>query len=203
MIEPRWAEDGSDRAVADYLAARIGAGARRIALPGGKTPIGILDLLAQADLPWAKLTLALVDDRMVPPDHPASNFGLLSRALAGKPVRIEPLAEGPCSGGRFDLVWLGMGADGHIASIFPGSGLGPDLPAAVVRTVPDPLPPEAPFARLTMTCAALTDADEIVLVVRGEAKRAVLQGAIAGESDLPIARLLAAAASPVTIFWTA
>ena len=78
-----------------------------------------------------------------------------------------------------------------------------DLPAAVVRTVPDPLPPEAPFARLTMTYAALTDTDEIALVVRGEAKRAVLQGAIAGQSDLPIARLLAAATSPVTIFWTA
>ena len=203
MIEPRWAADGSDRAVADHLAARIRGGARRIAVPGGKTPIEILDLLAQIDLPWAELTLALVDDRVVPPDHPASNFGLLSRVLAGKPVRIEPLAEGPSEGGRFDLVWLGMGADGHIASIFPGSGLGPDLPAAVVRTLPDPLPPEAPFARLTMTFAALTNADEIVLVVRGETKRAVLQAAIAGQSDLPIARLLAAATSSVTIFWTA
>jgi 6-phosphogluconolactonase len=201
MTDPNWACDGSDRAVADYLADRIRKGARRIGVPGGKTPEGILGLLSKLDLPWQDLQISLVDDRVVAPDHPASNFGLLRRAFAGKPVALEPLCEGPWEDGRFDLVWLGMGDDGHVASIFPGSDLAPGLPPAVVRTVPDPLPPEAPFERLTLTLAALTDSDEIILVVRGRRKRDVIEDAIAGRSQLPIADLLGAARSPITIFW--
>lgn len=202
MTDLRWASDGSDPAVATYLAERIGKGARRIGVPGGKTPVGILERLSQFDLPWPDLCISLVDDRVVPQDHPASNFGLLCRALAGRPVMLEPLREGPWEGGRFDLVWLGMGDDGHVASIFPGSGLGTDLPPAVVRSTPDPLPPEAPFDRLTLTFAALTDTREIMLVVRGSQKREVIEAAIAGRSRLPITDLLDAARSPVTIFWT-
>lgn len=201
MIEPRWTADGSDRAVADHLAARIRAGARRIGVPGGRTPAAIFALLAQEDLPWDELHFVLVDDRLVPPDHPASNFVLLANAFAGRPVRIDPLAEGPWSLGPLDLVWLGMGADGHVASIFPGSDVTPDLPPAVVRTRPDPLPPEAPFERLTMTLALLASAAQMILVIRGPEKRAVLEDAIAGRNRLPVAQLLHAAKSPVTIFW--
>lgn len=201
MIEPHWASDGSDRAVADHLAARIRSGARLIGVPGGRTPAAILDLLAREDLPWEHLRLVLVDDRMVPADHPASNFALLARAFADRPVRIEPLAEGPWNAGPLDLVWLGMGADGHIASIFPGCGPDPALPSAVVRTLPDPLPPEAPFERLTMTLALLASAAEIILVIRGRDKRQVLEDALAGRNRLPVAQLLEAAKSRVTIFW--
>lgn len=202
MTEIRWAVDGSDAAVADHLAARIAGGARSIAVPGGKTPIGIFALMADRDLDLDGVRIILTDDRIVSADHPASNFGLLSRTFAGKPVVLAPLVEGPWAGGRFDLVWLGMGNDGHFASIFPGSDVTPDLPAAVARTTPDPLPPEAPFDRLTLTLAALTDADELILVVRGQQKRDILEAAIAGRSMLPVADLLAAATSPVTIFWT-
>ncbi len=202
MTDIRWATDGSDAAVADHLAGRIAGGARSIAVPGGKTPIGIFALMAERALDLDGVRITLTDDRIVPVDHAASNFGLLSRAFAGQPVALSPLAEGPWTGGRFDLVWLGMGNDGHFASIFPGSDVTPDLPAAVARTTPDPLPPEAPFDRLTLTLAALTDADEIILVVRGQQKRDILDAAIAGRSTLPIADLLAAATSPVTIFWT-
>ncbi len=202
MTEISWAPDGSDAAVADHLAAHILGGARSIAVPGGKTPVGIFALMAERDLPWRDVRITLTDDRIVPADHPASNFGLLSRTFAGKPVSLAPLAEGAWSGGRFDLVWLGMGADGHFASIFPGSDVLPSLPPAVVRTTPDPLPPEAPFDRLTLTLAALVDAREIMLVVRGREKREIIEQAIAGKSRLPIADLLAAAKVPVTIFWT-
>lgn len=201
MTEIIWAADGSDAAVAEHLAARIAAGARSIAVPGGKTPIGIFARMAERDLDLRGVRITLTDDRVVPADHPASNFGLLSRTFAGKPVALAPLAEGPWAGGRFDLVWIGMGNDGHFASIFPDSDVTPDLPAAVARTTPDPLPPEAPFDRLTLTLAALTDADEIILVVRGQQKRDILEAAIAGRSSLPIADLLAAATSPMTIFW--
>lgn len=202
MTEVAWAADGSDAGVADHLAARIAGGARNIAVPGGRTPVGIFALMAGRELGWDGVRITLTDDRVVPVDHPASNFGLLSRTFAGRPVALAPLAEGPWRGGRFDLVWLGMGNDGHFASIFPGSEVSPDLPPAVARTTPDPLPPEAPFARLTLTLAALTNTDELILVVRGAEKRAILEDAIAGRSRLPIADLLAAAKSPVTIFWT-
>lgn len=201
-----WAPDGSDAAVAAHIASRIAGGARHIAVPGGRTPIGIFarlaPLLAELGSDLAGLRLALTDDRQVPADHPASNFGVLAAAFAGQGVQLAPLAEGPWTGGRFDLVWLGMGEDGHIASIFPGSDVAADLPPCVVATTPDPLPANAPWPRLTLSLAALTDADEIMLVVRGAPKRALLEDAIAGRSRLPIADLLAAARCPVTLFWT-
>lgn len=202
MTEVRWADDGSDPAVARYLADKILSGARHIGIPGGKTPVGIIDRLVACDLPWNDLRISIVDDRIVPVDHPASNFGMVSRAFSDAPVQLEPLSEGAWTAGRFDLVWLGMGEDGHIASIFPGCGLSPDLPPAVVRTTPDPLPPEAPYERLTLTLSALTDAEEIILVVRGQRKHAILDRVLAGDCGLPVADLLSAARSPVTIFWT-
>ena len=95
-----------------------------------------------------------------------------------------------------------MGEDGHIASIFPNMAMAADGQPAIVRAVPDPLPVQAPFARLTLNFAALADAGEIMLVARGAAKRAMLLDAIAGRHDLPIARLVAASNSPLTIFWS-
>ena len=101
---------------------------------------------------------------------------------------------------RFALAWLGMGADGHIASLFPGSDPRAVDPRPVRRITPDPLPPEAPFDRLTMTIPALLASEEIVFVVRGREKAALFEAAVRGENDLPVARLLAAARQPVTCF---
>ncbi|PTQ10871.1 6-phosphogluconolactonase [Sphingomonas oleivorans] len=201
MTDIVWAAHADAEAVADRIASVLSRpGPRSIAVPGGRTPIPIFDLLRRQPLPWGKATVTLTDDRIVPHDHPASNFGLLSQALDATPAHLVPLSEGMALS-RFDLVWLGMGADGHIASIFPGSNL-PESPATVLRTLPDPLPPEAPFERLTLSQSALLDTDELILVLRGADKRAVLEAAIAGENDLPIARLIRAATSPITIFWS-
>ena len=147
------------------------------------------------------MTITLSDDREVPHDHVASNFGALVRALVGTGATLIPLEAGAVPP-RLDLCWVGMGADGHVASIFPNVDLPVDNPPAVVKTLPDPLPPEAPFPRVTLNYAALANGGELILVVRGEEKRAILQRAIAGDSDLPIARLLAAAKGPVTIYWS-
>ena len=68
------------------------------------------------------------------------------------------------------------------------------------RLRPDPLPPEAPFDRLSLTIPALLDADELLFVMRGDDKRALFEAALRGENDLPIARLLKAARQPVTCF---
>jgi 6-phosphogluconolactonase len=201
MNRIHWADAADDAAVTDFIASAIQAkGSARIAVPGGITPRTILRLLAARPLEWEKVTITLSDDRVVPHDHPASNFGALQESLGDTGARLEPLVEGPAPG-RFDLVWAGMGNDGHVASIFPNMAMAPDAPAAVVRDTPDPLPPEAPFARLTLNYAALADTERLILVVRGAAKKAILADAIAGRNDLPVARLLSRATGPVTIFW--
>ena len=101
---------------------------------------------------------------------------------------------------HFTLAWLGMGNDGHIASLFPNCDPRADDPLRIRTLTPDPLPPEAPFGRITLTMPALLDSDELLFVIRGRDKRALLEAAAHEENDLPVARLLAAARQPVTCF---
>jgi len=203
MADPVWAERGDAAAVTEHVArAILRPGPARLALPGGQTPVPIFEALKARDLPWAATELWPTDDRIVPHDHPASNFGLLSAAFGRRGATLHPLEEGDAPP-RFDLVWLGMGADGHVASIFPNLRLPEDGAPTVLRVTPDPLPPEAPFDRLTLNLPALTATDEIILVLSGEEKRVVLEAAVAGTRDLPVSRLIARATCPVTIFWSA
>ena len=202
MTEVIWAPDGGNIAVADHIAAVIARpGSKALALPGGATPAPIFLQLAARDLPWSRTTILPTDERLVSPGHRASNIGMLAAAFGATGAHLKPLAAGMTLP-ALDLIWLGMGGDGHVASLFPSTDPRADAPAGVVRVTPVPLPPEAPFDRLTLTLAAITAAAEIVLVLRGDAKRALLEAAIAGTNDLPIARLLAAATRPITIFWS-
>lgn len=194
-----WAKEANDGTVAGHVAAAM-AGGGLLVVPGGTTPRPILARLAGRRLPWDRITLTLTDDRDVPHDHPASNFGALASALGTTGADLRPLREGAAPG-RARLLWFGMGEDGHVASLFPNLSLDPSDPPAVVRTLPDPLPPEAPFARLTLNYAALADADHIILVARGAAKRRRIEEAMAGQSGLPIARLIGALRTPLTVFW--
>jgi len=198
-----YAPDASIEAIADFVAGMLTGGKpRAIAVPGGSTPGPILAALAEReDIAWVDVAVWLTDDRCVPTDHAASNFGLLERSLAATGAALVPLEEG-ATPPPFDLVWLGMGADGHIASLFPNTDPHADGALEVVRLTPDPLPPEAPFDRLSLTLSALTRARHIMLVLKGADKRKVLDDALSGANDLPIARLLKAAHAPVTIFWS-
>ncbi|MEP5938094.1 MAG: 6-phosphogluconolactonase [Erythrobacter sp.] len=168
-------------------------------MPGGSTPFPILEQLAKRDLDWSRIAVWPGDDRIVPEDHTASNTGKIRAALEPLGVTIEALAEDKTVP-HFDFAWLGMGEDGHIASLFPNTNPQTDDPQAIRRLTPDPLPPEAPFDRITLTIPALLDSDALLFVIKGEAKRAVFDAALSGEHDLPIARLLGSAMQPVTCF---
>lgn len=195
-----WAADGSDAAVAAALAAILARpGPITLALPGGSTPAPILRLAAGAD--WSRAAVWPTDERVLPPaapaDHPARNGAAIARALGGA-ARVTPLEAGATVPG-FNLVWVGMGADGHVASIFPGMALSDDAIPSVAAVTPDPLPAEAPWPRLTLTMTSLAGAPAVWVVARGAAKRALLE---AGDPDLPVHRLLARAGPRATIFWS-
>jgi 6-phosphogluconolactonase len=202
MSEVRWTEPGDAAAVADRIAAEVSRpGKKRLAVPGGSTPLKVFELLAARDLDWSGVTLTLTDERLVPDDHPASNYAKLASALASKVAGIERLAEG-MEVLPFDLVWLGMGEDGHVASLFPHMAAVIRPGPTVIATTPIPLPPEAPFDRLSLNRAALRQAGEIVLVVSGAAKRKVIDRAMMGSDVYPVSDYLRGEGPPVTIYWS-
>lgn len=178
---------------------------------GGRSPGPVFDRLAASTaLDWSRVIVTLSDERCVPADDPASNAGLvrerLLRGPAAKahllPLWPEPPPAALAALQPFDAVMLGMGEDGHIASLIPGDpGLGDGLATAdLLRPVPAGLG-KPPVARITLTLSALLNARAIFLLVAGEAKRAVIERSLAGE-DLPVGRLLAQSKAPVRILWT-
>ena len=195
-----------------------------VAFPGGSTPKPILEKLAQANIRWKSVTIIPTDDRLVPVDNPLSNVAMIAKIFIPKGARVIPITSeaadhhlaGSAANARLadlhwplDLVWLGVGADGHTASIFPGPDLDAALNAAPARraigVMPDPLPPEAPVARVTLTRGAIAAARTLLITLNGDDKRAVVEKAIeqGDSSPYPIGRVLAAADKPVDIHWSA
>ena len=201
MIHPQ----ASDAAIAQWLERYLAAALARakgqiaITIPGGATPFPILALLADSNLAWPRISVWPGDDRIVAEDHPASNVGRIRAALEPLGAKVVALSEG-ARPPQFALTWLGMGGDGHIASLFPNTDPRADDPQVVRRLTPDPLPPEAPFDRLSLTIPALLNSAALVFVIRGTDKAALFDAARRGENDLPVARLLKAAQQPVTCF---
>lgn len=198
-------EGADDGVIAAWFAERLTAALAvspetiAITVPGGSTPFPIFDRLAAMDLPWRRIAVWPGDDRIVDEHHPASNVGKIRARLEPVGAQIVPLSE-EARPPHFAIAWLGMGGDGHVASLFPNTDPQADDPHPLRRLTPDPLPPEAPFDRLSLTIPALTDSDEIVFVIRGADKRAVFDAAVKGKHDLPVARLLRAARHKVTCF---
>ena len=231
MIEAEWWDYDSLDELADAIAGDVGfiidsaveaRNASLIAVPGGEIGRAIFPKLAAQQLPWKRVTIIPTDDRLVPIDSDFSNVREIARTFLPSGSRVVPIATeipdyklaGNSADARLqdlpwppDLVWLGMGEDGHTASIFAGPDLQSALDAPKTRraigVMPDPLPQEAPVARVTLTRAAILSARTVMITVTGAKKREVLEQAIAdGQSSrVPIGRVLAEAEQPIDIHW--
>lgn len=198
-------------ATADALAVEIRDALSRkakvlVAIAGGRTPSLILPLLQRRRLPWARLRFIPTDDRLVEDGHPARNLDRLREWLAPAIAGGATLGALEClSASEYpDVVMLGLGADGHVASIFPdGEGMKAALTEtqSTVRTTPSPLPPEAPFPRITLTLAALLAPRRVIISASGADKKDAYDLAIAsGHSKTPVAILLEQDKTPLSVF---
>lgn len=219
------AEEMIDQVVGDVTfiieSALDSRGQALVAFPGGTTPKPILEKLAQANLRWKNVTIIPTDDRLVPVDNALSNVAMIAKIFIPKGARVLPITSdaadhklaGNAANARLadlhwppDLVWLGMGADGHTASIFPGPDLDDALNAAkdvrAVGVAPDPLPPEVPVNRVTLTASAIASARTTMLVMSGGKKREILETAIeeGAKSVYPVGRVLDKITVPVDIY---
>ena len=202
------AADAIEAALRGALEAR---GRASLVATGGRSPGPVYDRLSRADLNWRKVAVTLSDERQVDAASPASNARLLrERLLVGRAAnaRFLPLTDYAEPALRqllpFDAVILGMGEDGHIASLIPGSPLIDEAmdPAGERLLAESPAGwGTPPVARITLTLAALLQSRAIFLLIAGEAKRQVIADARAG-ADLPVRALLDQGLAPVRIFWT-
>ncbi len=187
--------DGAEEvaaAAADLVAADIEGGLRTLVLAGGSTPRRAYELLAERPLPWGRVAALFGDERCVPPEDPESNYWmahevLLRRVHPGTVHRMPgelgaevaaTLYDGIVQAlSPLDLVLLGMGPDGHTASLFPGH---PELQsggcAVAVHGAPKP-PPD----RVSLTLGALRAARRVVVIVTGADKAEGLRSAQRGE----------------------
>ncbi|OLS59152.1 6-phosphogluconolactonase [Pseudomonas putida] len=198
--------------------AIAGQGRATLVVSGGRSPVAFFQALAQEALDWSKVTVSLADERWVPVEHADSNEGLLRRHLltgnaakarfvglyrsaasldAAAEAAEQALAELP----PIDVLVLGMGDDGHTASLFPASpNLADGLSLLSKRRCLPMLAPSVPHQRISLTRRLLATAGFTVLSVQGAGKLATLRAALAGNelAQMPIRAFLH---DPLSIYW--
>ena len=201
------------------VAAAMQRGQALIALSGGRSPIPLFERLASARLDWSRVIVTQVDERWVAPDDHASNSRLIREHLLRGPAaaaRFLSLRNDAATAAEgqpgceamlgalplpFDVTLLGMGDDGHTASLFPGA---PELPhalttealcAATTATV-------APHERMTLSLTGLLRSRLLILQIGGEAKRAVYRKALGEGSveEMPVRAVLRQDQVPVEVW---
>lgn len=208
------------QAVAADLAAAIATrGHATLAVSGGRSPVPFFQALAQTALDWPRVTITLVDERVVPPEHADSNAGLVRQYLLQGPAAAaaflplvntaanpeQELATAQTLWQTPDVVVLGMGDDGHTASLFPAAdNLAAGLDAANPQALIGIVPPAAPHRRISMTLAELQRSGKLYLAIAGAGKRAVLDTAAqAVDATYPISYLLQPSEKPLHVYWAA
>ncbi|NMP15287.1 6-phosphogluconolactonase [Thalassotalea sp. Y01] len=215
-----------DQSFADRVAEQLADGIAKngkasIAFSGGSTPKGFFAALSNKDIAWDKVTVTLADDRWVDTEHKDSNDKLLRENLLQNKAQAATLfslvEQGDFSEAvldkknaelvnvlPLDVVVLGMGEDGHTASIFPCSaqveqGLATDVAPALMKTEPT----TAPYQRITFNFPALINAKHLYLHVVGESKQTVLDQALSSQNalEMPIRAFLQHSQKTVEILW--
>jgi 6-phosphogluconolactonase len=203
--------DEAARLVAERLAEQARSGGS-IVLTGGSTPRRAYEMAAELEPDWSKVALWWGDERCVPPDDECSNYGMAKEALLdrlkGGPVavhriqgelgRVEGTAEYKlelAGVGTFDLVLLGLGPDGHIASLFPNF---PTLDVTDRDVVGSEAGHEPFVDRISMTLPRLCDTHELLFLVTGADKADAAARALAGEPSHQTPGSLARAAQGIT-----
>jgi len=214
-----WARALADTISTDLEQALRTRGGAQLAVSGGRSPIPFFEALSKADIDWPGVAISLVDERVVDPDDPDSNERLVRSHLLvnhAAQARFKGLASG--SGTLRDcleranqdtsditVAVLGMGDDGHTASLFPGA---PQLESALTA---DPAlryahitPPAAPYERISMTLPALREAGRLVLAISGRRKREVFEQARRKVTPaLPISYFIDQTGVPLDVYWHA
>lgn len=207
--------------VKDLAAAVAARGTATLVVPGGTTPVAVFEHLSATPFAWDKVTVIPCDERWVDTEHADSNEGLIRRHLLRgeasratvlglyRPTATPAEAAGDVAAALarlprpFSSVFLGMGEDGHFASLFPGR---PETPAALdlnakadIMVLPEPA---KGHPRIGLTLSALVQCSHVLLAVTGAEKRIVLDRAMADISDdtYPIAALLRQTRTPIDIF---
>ncbi|WP_420600449.1 6-phosphogluconolactonase [Neptuniibacter sp.] len=194
-------------------------GKATIALSGGSTPVPMFKALNQMPLPWNKMVIALVDDRWLPPTHPDSNEALVTQHLLGyhlentnfigfwEPDGDIQSAESKCNTSLasklpdlLDAVVLGMGNDGHTASLFPQA---PQLEYALntASACCAISPITAPHERMTMSANRLLASSNRFLHLKGKDKLETLKNAVLG-NDVKVMPIRLFLKHPLTIYWS-